>query len=78
MELWVLLPIAAVAVVLLLLMRNEVVRRLLACPVKHAEAEVRVVQRYREPSKPVRIKSCSLLEDPERIDCSQACIRQPA
>ena len=77
MELWVLLPMTAVFVVLFYLVRNELVRRVLRCPVKNADAEVEIVQRAHDPTKPIRVKTCSLLTDPKRVDCGQDCIHQP-
>jgi hypothetical protein len=78
MEPWVLIPITAVFAVSMLLARNELVRRALTCPLKHAEAEVDVVQRYDEPAKPIRVRACSLLPDSKRIACPQTCIHQVA
>ena len=78
MEPWVLPAVTAVFLALFLLMRNERVRRLLACPVKNETAEVEVVQRYQKPDKLVRVKACSLLADPHKVDCGQVCIHNPA
>jgi len=75
MEAWVLIPITAVFLGLLLLLRNETVWRRLFCPVYKIPADIEVVQRYQNSSKPVRVKSCSLLNS-KRVTCSQACIHQ--
>lgn len=78
MEPWVLPAVTAAFLVLFFVMRNERVRRVLACPIKHEDAEVELVQRYQKPDKPVRVTRCSLLDDPTRVDCGQACIHHPA
>ena len=78
MEPWVLPAVTAAFLVLYFVMRNERVRRLLSCPVKHETAEVELVQRYQKPDQPVRVTRCSLLEDPTKVDCGQACIHNPA
>ena len=75
MEAWVLIPITAVFMGLFLAMRNERVRRILRCPVYKIPADVEVVQRYHEPSKPVRVKRCSLLNS-KQVTCQQTCIHQ--
>ena len=77
MDYWVLLGIVLTFAVLFSFMRNERVRRLLACPLKETPAQVEVVQRYHQPAKPVRVKSCNLLSNPKRVDCGQACLQQP-
>jgi len=76
MEPWVLLAVTLTFLALFPFLRNELVQRRLHCPLKDAEAEVRIVQRHHEPTKPVRVKSCSLLSNPKRVDCSQACLHQ--
>jgi len=78
MQLWVIPAVTAAFLVLFFLMRNERVRRVLFCPVKKVEAEVEIVQRYQDPGRALRVKSCNLLEDPQRVDCGQDCIRQHA
>jgi len=78
MEPWVLPAVTAAFLVLYFVMRNERVRRVLRCPVKHEAAEVELVQRYQKPDQPVRVTRCSLLDDPTHVDCSQACIHHPA
>jgi hypothetical protein len=78
MEPWVLPAVTVAFLALYFVMRNERVRRVLTCPVKHEVAEVELVQRYQEPEKPVRVTRCSLLADPTRVDCGQDCIHHPA
>lgn len=78
MEPWVLPAVTVTFLVLFLALRNEVVRRKLFCPLKKDTAEVDVVQRYQNPTKPIRVKACNLLADPKRVDCGQACLHQPA
>ena len=77
MEIWVLPAVTMAFLALFFALRNERVRRLLACPIRHASADVELVQRYLRPDKPVRVKSCSLLPARKKVDCSQACLRQP-
>jgi hypothetical protein len=78
MEPWVLPAVTAVFLAVFFLLRNERVRRLIACPIKHETAEIEVIQRYQKPDKLVRVKSCSLLADPNKVDCGQVCIHNPA
>ena len=54
--------------------RNETVKRSLTCPRSGAVAEVEILQRYEGREKPLKVKSCSLFEDPKRIDCDQDCL----
>ena len=55
--------------------RNEVVNRNLTCPRDRSAADVEVVQRYGRPDKPVRVRTCSRLSDPRKVDCGQDCLR---
>ena len=58
--------------------RNEIVKRRLACPHKGEDAEVEVKRRF-EGGKPVRVESCTLLDDPTHVTCDEACIKhEPA
>ena len=54
--------------------RNDVVKRRIACPHKGQDAEVEVKQRF-EGGKPVRVESCTLLDDPTHVTCDEACIK---
>ena len=74
----VLIPISIVFIVAMILGRNELVKRRLACPRTGSAAEVELLRRSLRPSKLVRIESCSLLADPRRIDCGQECLKQGA
>jgi hypothetical protein len=76
MEFWVLLAVTFVFVGLFAFMRNERIRRRLFCPLKKTTAEVDLVQRYHEPGRPIRIKTCDLLPNPKHVDCGQTCIHQ--
>ena len=78
MEPWVLLAVTLTFLALFPFLRNELVKRRLHCPVKDTDADVRVVQRHNEPTKPVRVRSCDLLPNPRRVGCSQACLEQLA
>ena len=80
MEPWVLVLLTATFVVLVpcLLLRCDLVQRKLACPERGMTATVELFQRHGKMEKPVRIRACSLLPHPRRIDCDQACIRRPA
>jgi hypothetical protein len=78
MDFWVLFIIVLTFLVLFPFMRNERVHRLLTCPRKNTPAKVELVQRYHNPSKPIRITSCNLLSDPKRVDCGQDCIKSTA
>jgi len=75
MNLLVLIPIAAVFVVAMILGRNELVKRRIACPHKRMDADVEVKQRYRKPTDPVGIERCSLLDDPKHVTCDEACLK---
>jgi hypothetical protein len=56
--------------------RNEVVKRRLKCPRTGEDADVWVKRRVEGARKPLRIKSCSLLDDPTHVDCGQDCIKE--
>ena len=56
--------------------RNEIVRRRLKCPRSGEIAELWVKRRF-EGRRPLRVKSCDLLDDPTHVDCDQDCIKQP-
>jgi len=75
MEPWILPVVALIFVLAVSFGRNQVVRRRLACPTRAREATIDVVQRYRKPDHPVRVRSCTLLADPQRVDCGQECLR---
>lgn len=62
---------------LMLLGRNQLVRRRLRCPRDGDEAQVDVVERY-TGSDPVRVRSCDHLANPKRVDCDQGCLEQCA
>jgi len=74
----VVLAVAVAFALLYLVGRHEVVRRKLTCPRTGVTANVDVVQRYHEPTQPVRVRSCDLLPDPKKVDCSQDCLAQQA
>lgn len=71
----VLIAIVTVYALANFLGRFEVVRGRVACPETGSVAEVEVVQRYAKPDEPVRVRSCSLLPVPKRVDCGQDCLR---
>ncbi|MHC4549243.1 MAG: hypothetical protein ACYTEZ_10750 [Planctomycetota bacterium] len=54
--------------------RNEIVKRRLTCPRSGSTAEVEVLRRFEGRQKPVRVKSCSLFEDPKQVECEQDCL----
>ena len=54
---------------------NERAKRVVTCPRARSNADVRVLQRYGRPDKAVRVESCSLLPDPNRVDCAQECVK---
>lgn len=54
---------------------NERVKLRLKCPTKGDSADVDVVRRYDGPKKPIRVKACSLLPRPNRVDCGQECLK---
>lgn len=58
---------------LIVLGRNELVKRRLTCPRDGTEAKVDVVQRY-HADDPVRVRSCDHLRDPKNVDCDQGCL----
>jgi len=63
-----------VFVVVFFVARNQVVKRRLTCPNKHAEADVEILERH-DSGEPVHVKSCSLLDEPTRVDCPEDCIK---
>ena len=73
----ILLAVAVLALftVIYFVARNERVRRRVLCPRSGEDAEVEMVQRFEGDKKPVSIKSCDQLPDPENVDCDQDCIR---
>ena len=79
MELTELLLVLLAATVLCLaatfLGRNEVVRRKLRCPRTNTIANVDVVRGYCKPTESVRVKSCTLLPNPAKVDCDQRCLK---
>ncbi len=78
MTLFVLIPITALFVVAMIVGRNELVKRKLACPRKGMMADVDVARRYFNPTKLMRIMRCSLLTNPKKIDCEQECLKTGA
>ena len=71
----VLIPISLIVIGALILTRNELTKRRLACPHKGMSAEVEVQRRHFLPTDKVRVKSCDLLPDPKKVDCDQACVK---
>jgi len=71
----VLIPIGLIVLGALILTRNELAKRRLACPHKGTSAELEVQRRHFWPTDRVRIKSRDLLPDPEKVDCDQACLK---
>jgi hypothetical protein len=57
------------------LARNRIVHRRLTCPLRGEVASVDVLEAH-DSGKALVVKSCSLLDDPNVVDCPQACIRQ--
>jgi len=55
---------------------NERVKTKLTCPATGTAADVDVLQRYDSPKKPIRVKACSLLPRPNRVDCGQECLKR--
>jgi len=77
-ETWLLIVgIVALGSIVFFVARNEIVKKRLACPRTGEEAEVEVKRRF-EGRKDLRVKSCSLLDDPTEVDCEQACIKEEA
>ena len=72
----ILVPITLIFVACMILGRNELVRRRLACPGHGRIADVSVVQRAGRPDKPVDVTLCSLLPGAKKIDCDRACLKQ--
>ena len=70
----VIAAILALFSILYFTLRNEIVRRNVTCPRTGGSAEVEVVRRSEGPCKPVRIRSCSLFDEPRCIECSQDCL----
>ena len=70
----VLIPITLIFALAIYFGRNELVQRVLTCPVTGSAADVAVEQRVGRPDKPVQVKSCSLLPGSKRIECGQGCL----
>ncbi|MHC4974177.1 MAG: hypothetical protein ACYTG3_17800 [Planctomycetota bacterium] len=58
------------------IVRNEIVLRKVTCPRNGAVAEVEIVRRSDGRQQPLRVRSCSLFEEPRRLTCSQDCLSQ--
>lgn len=54
--------------------RNERIRRRVLCPRRHQLADIEVVRRF-ESKKPVRVRTCTLFDDPTRVNCPQDCLK---
>ena len=54
--------------------RNERIKRRVLCPRRRQLADIEVVRRY-ESKEPVRVRMCSLFEEPERVNCPQDCLK---
>jgi hypothetical protein len=72
----VLIPITLIFVVVMIVGRNEIVKRRLTCPHKGTPADIEVLRRSLSPGTILRAKSCSLLPDPNKVDCGQECLKQ--
>jgi hypothetical protein len=73
----VLLLVVAVLVLfglLYFILRNEIVRRKVTCPRGGAAAEVEVVRRADGRQQTLRIRSCSLFDEPRHLTCEQDCL----
>lgn len=56
------------------MLRNETVWRRVTCPRTGVSAEVEVVRRSDGRQQPLRIRSCSLFDEPTRLTCAQDCL----
>ena len=75
---WLLIGgVVALGSIVFFVARNEIVKKRLTCPRTGEEAEVCVQRRF-EGRKDLRVKSCNLLDDPQTVDCEQACIKEVA
>lgn len=68
--------VVAYFAVMALLGRNEVVEYDLTCPRTRTIAKTRIVQRYHRSDRPQRVRTCSILPNPSKIDCEQECLKQ--
>jgi hypothetical protein len=59
---------------LYVILRNEIVWRKVTCPRTGVAAEVEVVRRSDGRQQPVRVRSCSLFDEPRRLTCEQDCL----
>jgi hypothetical protein len=59
---------------LYLVLRHEIVWRKVTCPRRGVDAEVEVVRRADGRQQPLRIRSCSLFDEPRRLTCEQDCL----
>ena len=55
-------------------LRFETVRRKVNCPRSGPAAEVEVVHRSDGRQQPIRIRSCSLFDEPRHLTCEQDCL----
>ena len=74
------LAVAGAVVVYFALMailgRNEVVKYDVTCPRTGTVAKTSIVQRYHRPDRAQRVKTCSVLPNPKKVDCEQGCLNQ--
>ena len=68
--------VAAYFAVMTILGRNEVVKYDLTCPRTGTVAKTSIVQRYHRSDRPQRVKTCSVLPNPSKVDCEQGCLKQ--
>jgi len=70
---WIIAAVSVVFGALYLAVRNEVTSRNVVCPRTGKTAAVDVVRRF-ESKRPVRIRACSLFDDPRKVTCAQDCL----
>ena len=69
--------IVGLAFVVYFAVRHTVVKRHLLCPREHKCVDVEQVrQGFHGEGKAVRVKTCTVFDDPKEIHCDQECLKR--
>jgi hypothetical protein len=71
----VIVAVLLLFVILYFVARNEVVKRRVTCPRTGTTAEIDQIQRFEGEKRPVGVKRCDLLPDPDEVDCDEDCLK---
>ena len=68
--------IVVLALVVYFAVRHTVVKRHLLCPREQKCVDVEQVRRgFHGEGKAVRVKSCTVFDDPKKVECDQECLK---